>query len=202
MTQPALSTHTARNWQPILEVLRTEFRVPKSVLEIGSGNGQHATTITNELDDLVWQTSDRQQNHAVIRQWLQDAAVPRVLDPIALDTLSDAYPVEKYDAVFSANTAHIMSELAVEGMFDIVAMVLQEGGIFCLYGPFRQDKKFNSESNANFHRSLRAQDNEMGIRHLEALDQLAIAGGLRRAGLYAMPANNLMVVWRRTEGAR
>ena len=57
MTQPALSTHTARNWQPILEVLRTEFRVPKSVLEIGSGNGQHATTITNALDDLVWQTS-------------------------------------------------------------------------------------------------------------------------------------------------
>jgi cyclopropane fatty-acyl-phospholipid synthase-like methyltransferase len=202
MTHSALAPHTARNWQPILEVLRTEFRVPKSVLEIGSGNGQHATTITNELDYLVWQTSDRQQNHAVIRQWLEQAAVPGVLDPIALDTLSDACPVEKYDAVFSANTAHIMSAAAVERMFDIVSIVLQEGGIFCLYGPFRQDKKFNSESNANFHRSLRTQDSEMGIRHLEALDQLAIAGGLRRAGLYAMPANNLMVVWQRTEGAR
>jgi cyclopropane fatty-acyl-phospholipid synthase-like methyltransferase len=202
MAHAALAPHTARNWQPILEVLRTEFRASKSVLEIGSGNGQHATRITNELDDLVWQTSDRQQNHSAIRHCLQEAAVPRVLDPIALDVLSDAHPEEKYDAVFSANTAHIMSVVAVERMFDIVAIVLREGGIFCLYGPFRQEHKFSSESNANFHRSLRAQDNEMGIRHLETLYQLAIEGGLRREGLYAMPANNLMVVWRRTEGAR
>ncbi len=199
MTRPTLTPHTARNCQPILEVLRTEFAALKTVLEIGSGTGQHATTVVQELEDLVWQTSDRQQNHAAIRQWMQDAAVPRVLDPIALDVLRDTYPKEKYDAVFSANTAHIMSVEAVQKMFDVVASVLRASGTFCLYGPFRQGGKFSSESNSNFHRSLRAQDEEMGIRHLEELDALATAAGLRREGIYAMPANNLMVVWQRME---
>ncbi len=197
MTQLALAPHTARNCQPILEVLCTEFSALESVLEIGSGNGQHATAITNALDGLLWQTSDRQQNHAAIRQWLQDAETPRVLDPIALDVLKDTNPVDKYDAVFSANTAHIMSLVAVEKMFVIAATVLRAGGKFCLYGPFRQGGMFSSDSNSNFHNSLRAQEHEMGIRHLEDLDKFASASGLRRQGLYAMPANNLMVVWRR-----
>jgi len=201
MIRSALAPHTARNCQPILEALRTELRAYKTVLEIGSGTGQHATTIVRELDDLLWQTSDRQQNHAAIRQWLQEAAVPRVLPPIALDVLSDAYPTAEYDAVFSANTAHIMSLVAVERMFDLVACVLPENGIFCLYGPFRQDGVFSSESNSNFHFSLRAQDAEMGIRHLEDLDAFAASVGLRRRGSYAMPANNLMLVWRRVERA-
>lgn len=172
------------------------------MLEIGSGNGQHATAITREIDELLWQTSDREQNHAAIRRCLRDAAVQRVLDPIALDVLCDPCPKETYDAVFSANTAHIMSMVAVEKMFDIVAIVLRHGGIFCLYGPFRQNDNFNAESNENFHRSLRDQDSEMGIRHLETLDELASSGGLRRVGVYAMPANNLMLVWRRFEGEK
>ena len=132
MIRSVLAPHTARNCQPILEALRTELRVHKTVLEIGSGTGQHATTIVRELGGLLWQTSDRQQNHAAIRQWLQEAAVPSVLPPIALDVLSDAYPTEEYDAVFSANTAHIMSLVAVERMFGLVASVLPENGIFCL----------------------------------------------------------------------
>jgi hypothetical protein len=90
--------------------------------------------------------------------------------------------------------------VAVEKMFELVASVLRENGIFCLYGPFRQDGRFSSESNSNFHRSLRAKDKEMGIRHLEELDIFSVTGGLCRKGLYAMPANNLMLVWRRIEG--
>jgi len=202
MTRFALAPHTSRNCQPILEVLRTEFSALESVLEIGSGSGQHATTIAHALDGLVWQTSDRQQNHAAIRQWLQNAAMPRVLDPIALDVLKDTHPVEKYDAVFSANSAHIMSLAAVEKMFVVAATVMRAGGVFCLYGPFRQNGKFSSQSNSCFHDSLRAQKNEMGIRHLEELDDFATAGGLRRRGLYAMPANNLMVVWRPARGGK
>lgn len=199
MSQAALAPHTARNNRPILEVLRTELPGVTSVLEIGSGSGQHATTIAAELEALVWQTSDRQQNHAVIRQWLLEAAVPSVLEPLALDVLYDAYPESKYDAVFSANTAHIMSPEAVEKMFDIVGTVLHASGAFCLYGPFRQDGVFSSESNANFHRSLRAQNDEMGIRHLEELDEIASSSGLHKKGMYAMPANNLMLVWQRKE---
>ncbi len=197
-TISGLTPHTARNSWPILEVLRNEFRALRSVLEIGSGSGQHATVVASELRHLVWQTSDRCENHSAIRRWLREASEPRVLDPIALDVLRDAYPAAKYDAVFSANTAHIMSMTAVRKMFDIVASVLQTDGVFCLYGPFRCDGEFNSASNADFHRSLREQDGAMGIRHLEELREIAISVGLRELGLYAMPANNLMVVWCRT----
>ena len=82
MMQSELAPHTARNGQPILEVLRSEFAALGSVLEIGSGNGQHATMLAREMPNLVWQTSDRPQNLPVIRQWLQDAAVPQVLAPL------------------------------------------------------------------------------------------------------------------------
>jgi len=200
MMQSELAPHTARNGQPILEVLRSEFAALGSVLEIGSGNGQHATMLAREMPNLVWQTSDRPQNLPVIRQWLQDAAVPQVLAPLALDVLSDACPGETYDAVFSANTAHIMSKAAVEKMFDLVATVLRTGGRFCLYGPFRRNGEFNAESNANFDRALRAEEGDMGIRELEQLHAYAAAGGLQHIGLYAMPTNNLIVVWQRTEG--
>lgn len=191
----AFSPHTARNLQPILEVLRVEFASAKSVLEIGSGNGQHATAIARELDQLVWQTSDRACNHAAIQDWLEHSAVANVGGPLALDVLSDACPDQKYEAVFSANTAHIMSQAGVDKMFAIVAAVLCAGGVFCLYGPFRQDGDFSSESNANFHRSLRLRDEAMGIRHLEDMDDLGTRNGLRRCGLYGMPANNLMAIW-------
>lgn len=191
----AFAPHTARNLQPILEVLRVELASARSVLEIGSGNGQHATAIARELDQLVWQTSDRRCSHSDIQDWLAQSGVANVRGPMALDVLSDACPDGEYDAVFSANTAHIMSPLAVEKTFAIVAAVLRKGGVFCLYGPFRQDGNFSTESNAIFHRSLRSRDKEMGIRHLEEIDILAARCGLRRRGLYGMPANNLMVTW-------
>jgi hypothetical protein len=103
-----------------------------------------------------------------------------------------------YDAAFSANTAHIMSIAAVEKMFALVADALRISGVFCLYGPFRQGGEFDTCSNAEFHKSLRSQDAAMGIRHLEDLDQFAATGGMRRERLYAMPANNLIVVWQKS----
>lgn len=198
--QSDFAPHTARNAQPILEVLRTEFAALNSVLEIGSGTGHHATVLASAMPNLVWQTSDRPQNLSAIRRWLENAGVSQVLAPIALDVLSDARPDETYDAVFSANTAHIMSKVAVVKMFNIVSAVLRAGGSFCLYGPFRCNGIFNSESNAHFDRALRAEDGDMGIRDLDELHTYAAAGGLRKAGLYAMPANNLIVVWRREDG--
>lgn len=195
-----LTVHTARNVTPILEVLRHEFRNRQDILEIGSGNGQHATEICASLGHLQWQTSDRIANHQSIHTWLRSARIANVQPPLALDVLEDATPDDWYDAVFSANTAHIMSIAAVERMFEIVRSVLRRPGIFCLYGPFRRDGRFNSDSNARFHRSLRAKDSAMGIRHLETLDEFGDANGLRRECLYAMPANNMLVVWRSGKG--
>jgi cyclopropane fatty-acyl-phospholipid synthase-like methyltransferase len=133
-----------------------------------------------------------------MRLWLDDAALPNVAEPIVLDVLTADLQGRYFDAVFSANTAHIMSFEAVEHMFALVSYVLREHGSFCLYGPFRQDGRFNTESNAEFHRSLRMRDQAMGIRHLEDLDALAQKGRLRRERLYAMPNNNHLVVWQKS----
>jgi len=195
MDEKPFAPATERNSQPILDVIREEFRSRGSILEIGSGTGQHAVSFGPELGHLVWQTSDVAENHAGILAWLAEAALPNVSEPVVLDVLADTMPSGPYDGVYSANTAHIMSFAAVEKMFLLVASVLADDGVFVLYGPFRQGGEFNTLSNAEFHRSLRQRDPDMGIRHLEDLDRLAAAGGMIRVRSYAMPANNHIAVW-------
>lgn len=195
MTSEPLAPHTARNHGPILNVLREELRDVGDVLEIGSGNGQHATLFAAELSHLRWQTSELDENHAAINRWLAGTALQNVLPPISLDVMTANLPANSYDAAFSANTAHIMHLAAVEKMFALVALVLRAGGVFCLYGPFRQNSVFNADSNSRFHESLRGRDSAMGIRHLEELDRFAAVGGLTRQRLYAMPANNYVAIW-------
>ena len=187
----------ARNADPILEVLRHEFRDSAEVLEIGSGTGQHAVYFAAALDHLQWQTSDLKDNHPAIRAWIADARLPNVSEPIPLDVRT-ANLSPSYDAVYSANTAHIMSIDEVVQMFALVARALRPGGVFCLYGPFRRFGRFNTESNARFDASLRARDPSMGIRDLEELDAVGATHGLHRQNLYAVPSNNLVVIWKKT----
>ena len=199
MTDKPFAPATERNSQPILKVLRQEFAEARSILEVCSGTGQHAVFIATQLPQLVWQTSDVAENHAGIQAWMDDAQLPNVLAPLKLDVLVNEFPAHSYDGVFAANTAHIMSMAAVEKMFELAGRVLVDGGLFVLYGPFRQNGEFNTLSNADFHRSLRQRDPAMGIRHIEALDELAAQGHMHRIRSYAMPASNLIVVWRRGE---
>ena len=184
-----------RNSGPILEVIRKVFADASSVLEIGSGTGQHAVHFGQAMPQLSWQTSDLEENHAGIRAWLDDAGLANVHDPIVVDVLTAELPASSYDAVYSANTTHVMHIEAVRKMFELVASVLRVGGVFCLYGPFRQDGAFNAASNAEFDAKLRGQDPAMGIRDLEDLDGFAGSNGLRRARLVSMPSNNHLVVW-------
>ena len=176
-------------------MIREEFRGRTSILEIGSGTGQHAVCFGAELPDLIWQTSDVLKNHVDIKAWIQSSSLANVRAPMELDVRDAVLPAQSYDSVFSANTAHIMSFSAVESMFSLVARILRDTGIFVLYGPFRQHNNFNTESNAEFHRTLQQHDKNMGIRHLEDLDELALSGCMRRVRVYAMPANNHTVVW-------
>ncbi len=200
MSHKPFAASTERNSLPILEVIRREFQHASSVLEIGSGTGQHAVCFGNALHHLDWQTSDLIENHGGINAWLDEARLPNVHKPIELDVLTAEALPQDYDAVFSANTAHIMSYEAVVKMFSLVGEALRENGIFGLYGPFRQRGEFSTQSNADFDRSLRERNREMGIRDLEALDKLGESGGLVRERLYAMPANNCLAVWRKTAG--
>ena len=188
-----------RNSAPILEVLRREFADRKTVLEIGSGTGQHAVTFAEALTHLEWQPSDVAENCPGIQAWLAEAGLHNVLPPLELDVRCDDTGDRRFDAAFSANTAHIMDEDAVESMFAVLGRALLPGAMFCLYGPFRIGGEFNTPSNAAFDASLRSRNPAMGIRDIEALDAFAMMAGMQRTRLYAMPSNNHVVLWRKEE---
>ena len=197
MTGKPYAPYAARNAEPILKVLRDEFSESTRVLEIGSGTAQHAVAFAGAMPHLIWQTSDLDENHPGILEWLQSSGLENVLPPLSLDVRSAQLEASAYDAVFSANTAHIMSRDAVAAMFRLVGQALGNLGVFCLYGPFRQCGEFNTPSNAAFHETLRLRNPEMGIRNLEDLDAMGVDNGLQRQRLYAMPANNNVAVWKR-----
>jgi hypothetical protein len=148
-----------------------------------------------ELPHLVWQTGDVPQHHAGILAWLGEAALPNVLPPLALDVCHSGWRSGRYDAVFSANTLHIMSWPEVECFFEGVGEVLEAGGVLAVYGPFNYGGAFTSESNARFDAWLKARDPASGVRDFEAVDALARAQGLVLKLDIAMPANNRTLVW-------
>ena len=189
-----------RNRDPILQVLRKELHGTQHVLEIGSGTGQHAVYFAKELPGLTWQTSDLAQNHAGINHWIGETGLPNVLKPLLLDASDPGESDVQYSAVFSANTAHIMNEAQVVNMIAYVAQSLQQRGKFLLYGPFKVDGEFSGDGNKRFDQSLKAQNPAMGIRDLEWIDGLAKPQNLLREKTYAMPANNLLVIWRLHKG--
>lgn len=159
------------------------------MLEIGSGTGQHAAYFAPELPHLVWQASDVAGNLPGIREWVSDPP------PIELD-VDKAWPRLKADAVFSANTCHIMSWPQVERMFEGIGKI-PTLKVFCLYGPFSYGGKHTSESNARFDAMLRARDPVSGLRNVEDIVRLAGLNGLRPEEDNAMPANNRLLVFQK-----
>lgn len=197
MSAPPIAPAATRNTAPLLGVLRHELSTARSIFEIGSGTGQHAVAFAAMRPDATWQTSDLGEQCEGIRRQIEASGLHNLPAPIELD-IRTAGPVEaRYDAIFTCNTAHIMSIEAVACMFEYAAAALNRGGRLLCYGPFRRGGAFNTPSNAAFDRSLRRQDSDMGIRDLERLDRLGDAGGLMQARIYAMPSNNLAVVWQR-----
>jgi len=186
-----------RNSEPILQVLRDAFAACSRVLEIGSGTGQHAVYFGARLPHLIWQTSDLPENHPSILAWQKEAGSPNVLPPLALDVRQpwEQWPRARFDAVFTANTLHIMSWPAVEAMFAGIGRVLQDTGVLCIYGPFNYGGAYTSDSNARFNAALRAESAQMGIRDVEQVLQLAQEQGLALLADHAMPANNRLLVW-------
>lgn len=186
-----------QNKRPILTVLRQLLQGRHHLLEIGSGTGQHAVYFAQAFPELQWQTSDRAENHPGIHAWLADEGSANAIAPLDLDVMVQPWPLPPHsvDAVFSANTAHIMGWDGVEAMFDGVGRILVDGGLFILYGPFNYRGRFTTEGNGRFDEWLKSRDPQSGIRDIEALTRLGEANGLRLHRDYAMPANNRMVVW-------
>ncbi|QKT03720.1 DUF938 domain-containing protein [Ectothiorhodospiraceae bacterium 2226] len=186
-----------QNKAPILAVLRRHLPAQGTLLEIGSGTGQHAVHFAAAFPRLTWITSDLPEHHPGIRAWLDEAGLPNLRGPLALDVKHADWPIGAFDAVFSANTAHIMDWPSVESLFRGVSRSLRRGGVFCLYGPFHYGGRPSAESNARFDAWLRARDPASGVRNFEDLDALAEAGGLRLREDVPMPADNRTLVWTR-----
>jgi cyclopropane fatty-acyl-phospholipid synthase-like methyltransferase len=189
-----------RNKAPILAVLREEFAGCRRVLEVGSGTGQHAVYFAAHLPQLEWQPSELPEHLASLAERIRCQRSANLRDPLALDVCAAHWAVPHADAVFSANTLHIMAWPAVRQFFHGVGAVLAAPGVLCIYGPFRFHAEHTSDSNAEFDRYLRARDGGSGIRDFEALDELAHAAGLAFTADHPMPANNHTLVWRRTAG--
>ncbi|SDK40623.1 DUF938 domain-containing protein [Microbulbifer yueqingensis] len=184
----------ARNRAPILEELRRLLDTAGSVLEIGSGTGQHAVYFAPRLPHLEWQPSDRAENLPGIRAWLAHRPAPNLLPPLELD-VTGPWPAVCVDAVFTANSLHIMPAAAVEALFRQLPRVLRPGGQLLVYGPMKIAGEYVGAGNAEFDRWLQQRDPLSGIREVEWLDHLAVAAGLQRLELNFLPANNQLVVW-------
>ena len=185
-----------RNREPILGVLREAFAARRRVLEIGSGTGQHAVHFAAAMPWLAWQCSDRAAHLPGIRQWLDEAALANTPAPLELD-VGGRWPSTRYDALFSANTLHIMGWSEVERLFACLPGVATDDAVLAIYGPFNRAGHYSSDSNAAFDRSLKSRDPRMGLRDVEAVDALAHAAGFVLGEDRAMPANNRCLVWHR-----
>lgn len=185
----------ARNREPILAALRPWFADRRQVLEIGSGTGEHAVHFAAAMPHLSWQTSDRAEWLPGIRAWLDHARLENTPPPLELD-VAGSWPSGPFDALFSANTLHIMGWAEVTQLFAMLPAVCTPDARLAIYGPFHEGGRATSDGNAAFDAQLQARDPRMGVRDRDAVDTLARAGGFKLQRIVPMPANNLCILWR------
>jgi SAM-dependent methyltransferase len=185
-----------RNKHPILSVLRELLASRRRVVEIGAGTGQHAVHFARHLPHLSWQPTDRGEYLPGLAARVAVEGPPNLAAPIELDVMEQPWPDLRADAVFSANTLHIMSWAAVQALFAGLRHALEADGVLAIYGPFKRGGRFTADSNAAFDAMLRERDPASAVRDFEAVDALAAAAGLELQADYAMPANNQLLVWR------
>ncbi len=167
----------------------------KTVLEIGSGTGQHAVHFASALSAIEWQTSDLISNHGGINSWMSEASIKNLREPIFLDVTMDEWPVSSVDAVFTANTLHIMPWHSVEKMFKGVSNLFLRRGIFCVYGPFKYGGEHLSKSNQLFDKSIQVQYQGAGVRNYEDVVAVASESQMKLIDEFEMPSNNRLLVF-------
>jgi len=189
------------NKAPILNVLQKELQEHTHVLEVGSGTGQHSVYFAPRLPHLQWQTSDVTDNHQVIQAWHDAYPASNLYAPLAFNLLTDSIPKtntgEPYDAIFTANTLHIIAWPLVERLFELVGEALPLDGKLIVYGPFNENGRYTSASNQQFDSTLRQRDVGSGIRHKEDIIALAKQHNLELSCEYQMPANNQILVFQK-----
>ena len=194
MSSKPFSQACENNKQPILNILKQVFSQSLTVWEIGSGTGQHACHFAAALPQLSWQPTDRAVNLDGIHSWLAEADLNNILPPLALDVTDPVWPCTGIDALFSANTLHIMSRAEVSILFERLAAYLNPQALLCFYGPFNYQGEYTSPSNAAFDEWLKAQNPLSCIKDYEEILRLADNCGCVLLADHAMPANNRLLV--------
>ncbi|WP_182180738.1 DUF938 domain-containing protein [Methylobacterium radiotolerans] len=195
LTEPAV----ARNRDAILAVLRAVLPASGTVLEIASGSGEHAVHVAAALPGVDWLPSDPEPaaRRSIAAHALR-AGLGNIRPPLALDAAAAAWPVARVDGIVCINMIHIAPWAATAGLMAGAGRVLSERGILFLYGPFREADRPFAESNAAFDASLRGRDPAWGVRDLDAVAAEAARHGLDLIRRVAMPANNLSVIFERS----
>lgn len=192
-----------RNREPIADVLREWLPESGLVLEIASGTGEHAIYFAERFRQIHWQPSDTHPDAlASIRAWRESAALPNVREPLTIDASAPGWPIERADAVLNINMAHISPWHASLGLLAGAARVLPPGGALILYGPWLKDDIETAPSNLAFDADLKRRDPAWGLRRVEDFEDAAGAEGFELAEWRQMPANNLMLLFRKTESQR
>ena len=198
-----------RNHEPIWAVLE-KFLAGKSgdVVEVGSGTGQHVVHFAKHTPGIVWWPSDLNENHLrSIEAWRAHSALANIRPPLRIDltdpawcpAMQDGSGPDKLLAVFCANVIHIAPWRVAEGLLAGAGRYLRSDGRLFLYGPFKRDGKHTAMSNAVFDTSLRQQDAEWGVRDIADVEKLAAGVGLALVETVPMPANNMILVFGRSE---
>jgi len=189
------------NKAPILNVLQKELQEHTHILEVGSGTGQHSVYFAPRLPHLHWQTSDVIDNHQAIQSWHESYPAPNLHAPFVFNLTTDSIPklqdAPPYDAIFTANTLHIIAWPLVERLFELVGEALPLDGKLIVYGPFNENGRYTNASNQQFDSSLRQRDAGSGIRHKEDIIALANTHHLTLMTQYQMPANNQILVFQK-----
>ena len=199
-TAALASPAVARNKAPILEVLKAHLPARGRVLEVAAGSGEHAVAFAAALPGLDWTPSDPSaEARASIAAWAGDAALPNLREPLALDVMDEAtWPDASIQALICINMIHISPWAATEGLMRLAGRTLAHpGGLLVLYGPYREADQPLAPSNAAFDDSLKARDPAWGLRERDAVVAAAKAEGLAFTMRHEMPANNLMLLFRR-----
>lgn len=190
---------TERNREPIADVLRNELPSSGLLLEIASGSGEHGFHLAQRFQDIDWQPTDPDPDAlASIAAWREDYAGANLLEPLALDAACDDWPLQQADAILCINMVHISPWEATEGLFEGAGRLLPKGAPLILYGPYLESKVETATSNLKFDEWLKARDPNWGLRDTIDIDRLAAQQEMTRSARHALPANNIMLVYRKS----
>lgn len=208
MNELPFSPAADRNKQAILEVMQRVLPSGGRMLEVASGTGQHAAWLGANMPGWEWQPTE--VNSAAlptIAAWARQIGATNIKAPCLLDVAEARWPANDetrardfglpFDAIYSANLLHIAPWSACLGLLAGAARHLKPGGLLLIYGPFFEEDGATAQSNLDFDASLRAQSPQWGIRQRSAVEAAAQLAGMDPTGCFTMPANNLMLAFKR-----